>query len=104
MCAAQDRLRPELDSMAFADLRIPLINNWQAREVRTGDEAREGLYQQVPNPVPWTQTIQYLAASGVEGWFEVGAGKVLSGLVRTILPGAHCTPFGEAADMGMLPA
>jgi [acyl-carrier-protein] S-malonyltransferase len=104
MCAAQDRLRPELDSMAFADLRIPLINNWQAREVRTGDEAREGLYQQVPNPVRWTQTIQYLAASGVEGWFEVGAGKVLSGLVRTILPGAHCTPFGEAADMGMLPA
>jgi [acyl-carrier-protein] S-malonyltransferase len=104
MCAAQERLRPELDSMAFADLRIPLINNWQAREIRTGDEAREGLYQQVPNPVRWMQTIQYLAASGVERWFEVGAGTVLSGLVRTILPGARCTPFGEAADAAKLQA
>jgi [acyl-carrier-protein] S-malonyltransferase len=99
MKPAQERLRAELDATAFADLRVPLINNWQAREVRTAAEAREGLYQQVPNPVRWNESIEYLAAAAVERWFEVGAGAVLSGLLRNIVPGAKCTPFGEALDL-----
>lgn len=99
MRPAQQRLKPDLDSTCFADLRIPLVNNWEAREVRTGDEAREGLYQQVPNPVRWTETVRLLAANGVTRWFEVGAGTVLSGLLRTILGDARATPAGEAADL-----
>lgn len=99
MKPAQERLLPDLEATRFADLRIPLINNWQAREIKTGGEAREGLYQQVPNPVRWTDTIRYLAAKGVERWFEAGAGAVLSGLLRTIVAGAKCTPFGEAKDV-----
>jgi len=102
MKPAQERLLPDLEATRFADLRIALINNWQAREIRTGDEAREGLYQQVPNPVRWADTIRYLAANGVERWFEAGAGAVLSGLLRTIVPGARCTSFGEAKDMEKL--
>ncbi|HEX4133198.1 MAG TPA: ACP S-malonyltransferase [Bryobacteraceae bacterium] len=102
MKPAQERLRPDLDATRFTDLSVPLINNWQAREIRTGAEAREGLYQQVPNPVRWTDTIQYLASNGVERWFEVGAGAVLSGMLRTIMSGAKCTPFGEAKDVERL--
>jgi [acyl-carrier-protein] S-malonyltransferase len=104
MRPAQQRLKPDLDSTHFAGLHIPLVNNWQAREVRTGDEAREGLYEQVPNPVRWTETIRLLAARGVTRWFEVGAGSVLSGLVRTILGDARSTPFGESGDAAKLPA
>jgi [acyl-carrier-protein] S-malonyltransferase len=103
MRSAQQRLKLDLDSTRFADLRIPLINNWQAREVRKGYEAREGLYEQVPNPVRWTETIRCLAARGVTRWFEVGPGSVLSGLVRTILGDARSTPVGEAADFEKLP-
>jgi [acyl-carrier-protein] S-malonyltransferase len=102
MKPAQERLLADLEATRFADLRIPLINNWQAREIRTGDEARAGLYEQVPNPVRWTDTIGYLAAKGVERWFEVGAGAVLSGLLRTIVVGVKCTPFGEAKDIERL--
>jgi [acyl-carrier-protein] S-malonyltransferase len=102
MNPAQERLLPDLEATRFADLRIPLVNNWRAREIQTGDEAREGLYQQVPNPVRWTDTIGYLATNGVERWFEAGAGAVLSGLLRTIVLGAKCTPFGEAKDMEKL--
>ena len=47
------------------DLAFPLVNNWQAREIRTGADAREGLFQQVPNTVRWTDSIQHLADSGV---------------------------------------
>jgi [acyl-carrier-protein] S-malonyltransferase len=99
MKPAQERLLPDLEATNFADLLTPLINNWQAREIRTGAEAREGLYQQVPNPVRWTETIGYLAANGVDRWFEAGAGAVLSGLLRTIVTGGKCTSFGEAKDI-----
>jgi len=104
MRPAQERLLADLHATRFSDLRIALVNNWQAREIHTGDEAREGLYQQVPNPVRWRETIGYLGASGVERWFEAGAGAVLSGLLRTIVAGAKCTPFGEAQDVGKLTA
>jgi len=96
MKPAQERLKVDLDAAAFSGLAVPLINNWQAREIRTGAEAREGLYQQVPNPVRWTESMQALANAGVERWFEVGAGTVLSGLLRTIIPGTKATQFGDA--------
>jgi [acyl-carrier-protein] S-malonyltransferase len=104
MKPAQQRLRAELDAAKLNDLRVPLVNNWQAREVRTGESAREGLYQQVPNPVRWTESMRFLAEAGVGRWFEVGAGAVLSGLLRNIVPGAKCTPFGEAQDLEKLRA
>ena len=79
MKPAQERLRADLDATEFRDLAVPLVNNWQAREVHTGAEAREGLYQQVPNPVRWVDSVRYLAAQGIAKAVEVGAGTVLSG-------------------------
>src|SRR5258708_14737472 len=80
MAPAQERLRADLDATEFRDLACPLVNNWQAREVRSGAEAREGVYQQVPNPVRWMESVRYLAGQGVARFIEVGAGAVLTGL------------------------
>jgi [acyl-carrier-protein] S-malonyltransferase len=98
MVPAQQRLKPDLDATEFRDLTFPLINNWQAREVRTGAEAREGLYQQVPNPVRWSASITRLAASGVTRCIEVGAGGALTGMLRSIDASLSGARFGEAAD------
>lgn len=98
MKPAQARLKPDLDATEFRDLSVPLINNWQANEIRTGAEAREGLYQQVPNPVRWSDSIGWLAAAGVTRFVEVGAGSVLLGLLRNIDPSLSGAKFGEAAD------
>jgi [acyl-carrier-protein] S-malonyltransferase len=102
MQPAQQRLRVNLDATPFADLAIPLVNNWQAREIRGGAEAREGLYHQVPNPVRWVETLRYLAAQGVNRAFEVGAGNVLSGLVRAVAPAIAVSKSGEAPDLDLL--
>jgi [acyl-carrier-protein] S-malonyltransferase len=102
MWPAQQRLRADLDSTTFNDLRVPLINNVEAREITTGAEAREGVFRQVPSPVLWTASMEALAARGVERWFEAGAGAVLSGLLRAIIAGAKCTSFGEAKDLEKL--
>jgi [acyl-carrier-protein] S-malonyltransferase len=98
MKPAQERLNADLEAAEFADLTVRLINNWQAREVRTGADARRGLYEQVPNPVRWEQTIRHLAAQGVTRFIEVGAGGVLTGLLRNIDPDLHGLRFGEATD------
>jgi len=98
MRPAQQRLKADLDATSFRDLAIPLINNWQAREIHTGAEAREGLYQQVPNPVRWADSIHRLAQAGVTRFIEVGAGAVLTGLLRNIDPALSGAKFGEATD------
>jgi len=98
MKPAQERLKADLDATTFRDLAAPLINNWQAREIRGGAEAREGLYQQVPNPVLWADSMRALAAAGVTRCIEVGAGGVLTGLLRNIDPAIAGLKFGEAAD------
>jgi len=102
MKPAQDRLKPELDAIQFRDLEIPLVNNWQAREVRTGAEAREGLYNQVPNPVRWTESVRLLIANGASRFIECGAGSVLSGLVRNIDSSVATAKLGEAGDVEKL--
>ena len=102
MKPAQQRLRADLDATDFRDLSVPLVNNWQAREIRTGAEAREGLYQQVPNPVRWLESIRRLAGLGVGRFIEVGAGGVLTGLLRAIDPTLAGLRFGEPPDLDTL--
>jgi [acyl-carrier-protein] S-malonyltransferase len=102
MKPAQERLRVDLDATDFRDLHTPLVNNWQAHEIRTGAEAREGLFQQVPNPVRWVETIQYLAGQGVTRFIEVGFGSVLTGLLRSIDPALTGLSISEPADLEKL--
>jgi [acyl-carrier-protein] S-malonyltransferase len=96
---AQTRLKEDLDATDFHDLAMPLVNGWQANVIRTGAEAREGLYQQVPNPVCWTEVIQKLSSLGVTRFIEVGAGGVLTGLLRNIDSGLEGSKFGAAEDL-----
>jgi [acyl-carrier-protein] S-malonyltransferase len=103
MTPAQQRLRADLDATPFQDLERPLVNNWQAREITSGADAREGLYQQVPNPVRWVDTIRLLAERGVAQAVEVGAGAVLTGLLKSIAPSITGSKFGDPADLEKLP-
>ena len=102
MKPAQEKLKPDLETTRFRDLSIPLINNWQAREIKTAEEARQGLYEQIPNPVRWADTIRALAAKGIKRVVEVGAGSVLLGLVRNTDPSIEGFKFGEPADLEKL--
>jgi [acyl-carrier-protein] S-malonyltransferase len=104
MKPAQDRLAADLNTAEFRDLAPPLVNNWQARMVTSGPEAREGLYRQVPNPVRWLDAMRLLAAEGVTRFIEVGAGAVLTGLLRNIDPELQGIKFGEADDWEKLNA
>jgi len=104
MKPAQERLAQDLHRTAFRDLSCPLVNNWQAREIRSGAQAREGLIQQVSSPVRWADSIRYLASQGVQRFIEVGAGSVLTGLLRSIAPSLEALKFGQPEDLDKIQA
>jgi len=99
MKPAQEMLKVDLDAAEFSDLWVPLVNNWQARVITTGADAREGLYQQVPNSVRWTDSMLALRNAGVQRFVEVGQGAVLCGLLKQIDPLASSAKFGDPADL-----
>jgi [acyl-carrier-protein] S-malonyltransferase len=84
MAPAGQRLAADLAGVPFRDLEVPLVNNVAARQIRSAAEARQGLIDQVPNPVRWEASIRSLAAGGVTCFIEVGPGRVLTGLLRSI--------------------
>ena len=84
MMPAEQRLAVDLDACAFSDLRFPLITNVDAQAIRSGVEARSALKRQVSRPVRWQETIQRLLDEGVRTFVEIGPGKVLLGLIRSI--------------------
>jgi len=81
---AEQRLSVDLDRCSFSDLRCPLVTNVDAQFVRTGAEARSALKRQVSRTVRWQETVQRLLDEGVRTFVEVGPGKVLLGLIRSI--------------------
>jgi [acyl-carrier-protein] S-malonyltransferase len=90
MFPAQKRLETDLARVDFQDLRFPLIENVSAEANTTGERARAALAEQVSSPVLWAQSIETLLAADVKTFVEVGAGKILSGLVRQINRDARC--------------
>jgi len=81
---ARQRLEKDLAAIAFRDPAVPLVNNVDARLVRSAAECRDGLLRQVASPVRWQDGIESLVREGVSSFVEVGPGTVLSGLVRKI--------------------
>ncbi len=95
MKSAEERLAVDLDAVPFADLKFPIVNNVDAKMIRTGAEARDGLKRQVSRPVMWTKSMEALSGEAIDVFVEVGAGKVLLGLIKRIGRGwAH--PFSMA--------
>jgi [acyl-carrier-protein] S-malonyltransferase len=84
MAPAREGLEPTLRSLSFGDLSAPLYRNIDATPVTSGGDVREGLVRQVDRPVLWSAIIRNLIGEGFDTFVEVGAGSVLSGLVKRI--------------------
>lgn len=96
---AQDRLAVELDRVEIRDPQVPLVNNVDARVVRTAAEVLDGLKRQVTAPVRWEESVRLLRNENVALFIELGPGKVLSGLVRQIDRDAECLHEEDVASL-----
>jgi len=81
-------LSEALASVTFHDARCPVISNAWAKPVQAAKEIRRALEEQLLASVRWEDSMRVLLAQGVEGFVELGTGKVLRGLLRTIEPSA----------------
>lgn len=90
MMPAQERLEQDLKALRYSGFRFPIVHNVDAEINSDETKVCDALTQQVSGPVKWLQSIRELKANGVETVIEVGAGKVLSGLVRQIDRDVRC--------------
>jgi [acyl-carrier-protein] S-malonyltransferase len=99
-------MQPAADVMAeaLADVTInepaaPVVSNVLAAPITSPDEIRRRLVEQVTGTVRWRESVAYMAGQGVTRFFEIGAGKVLSGLVKRIADGAVGVAVGGPNDI-----
>ncbi len=83
---AATRLGEVLEGIRFRDLTVPLVTNVDADLLTEGARVMDALVRQVTAPVRWEEVVLRLARDGVTTCVEVGPGKVLSGLIRRIVP------------------
>jgi len=88
MQKAADRLAADLASIAWTDLRMPLINNAEAKPIVKAGDIQASLVRQLPSSVLWEDSVKAMAATGVKTFVEFGPGTVLTGLIRRIVPDA----------------
>lgn len=84
MMPAQERMTEPLQATTFNDPSFPIVNNVEAAIVNDGAQSRAALIRQICAPVQWTASVLKMFEAGVETFVEVGPGKVLSGLVKSI--------------------
>ena len=84
MGPAADAMREALSKVERQDPIVPLIANVRAAPVTSAAEIVDLLVEQVTGQVRWRETVEWFGANGVTTLYEVGAGKVLTGLARRI--------------------
>ncbi len=99
MRPAAEQLAKDLQTLSFHAPVISVVNNVDV--VIAGDAAavQDALVRQLFSPVRWTETIEYLAAQGVTEVIELGAGKVLSGLIKRINKELVTTSVNDVASL-----
>ena len=104
-------MKPAADVMTDALARVtinrplvPLVSNVLATAISDPDEIRRRLIEQVTGTVRWRESVVYMAGEGVTKFFEIGAGKVLTGLVKRIADGATGVSVGSPADIAAVKA
>lgn len=99
MQPAADEMARALAEVTLADPSVPLVANVLASSVATADPIAQLLVDQVTGRVRWRSSIEWMVAQGVTEFWEIGAGKALSGMIRRIHKDAVLRNVGVAADV-----
>ena len=99
MQPAADAMAQALHAVTVQSPVVPLVANVLAWAITEPAAIVNNLVAQVTGTVRWRESVAFMAAQGVTTFYEVGAGKVLSGLVKRIADGATGTPIGTPEDV-----
>jgi [acyl-carrier-protein] S-malonyltransferase len=99
MQPAADAMAAALATVELEAPKAPLVANVSARALSDPAAIRASLVAQVTGAVRWRECVLYMTGAGVDQFIEIGAGKVLSGLIRRIAEGAVVANVGAPADV-----
>jgi [acyl-carrier-protein] S-malonyltransferase len=99
MQPAAEAMAAALAEVEIKRPRAPVVANVTARPTQDPAEIRRNLVAQIVGAVRWRESVLYMAEHGVSRFVELGAGKVLSGLVRRIAEGATAINVGAPDDV-----
>lgn len=99
MKPVQRELAAEMDGLRISDPRVPIASNASGELVRTADQVRRALIDQIAQPVLWSSCVQTLIGADCGTFLELGPGRVLSGLVRRIERGVDTTAADSVAKL-----
>ncbi|NHO32751.1 ACP S-malonyltransferase [Acetobacter fallax] len=99
MRPAADEMAEALGGAAVKAPIVPIIANVTAEKVTSPDMIRDLLVRQVCGTVRWRESVEAMTAMGIDSFVELGAGKVLTGLIRRIAPDAKGQSVGTATDI-----
>ena len=99
MQPAADAMAAALDEVTVRAPAVPVVANVIARPVTAPADIVRRLIEQVTRTVRWRDSVAYMAAQGVTAFYELGTGKVLSGLVKRIADGAIGAAVGSPDDV-----
>ena len=103
MSPAADAMRDALAGVSLMPPKIPVVCNVLAGPSSDPDEIRTNLVRQVTGTVRWRESVQWMGAQGIDRFFEIGAGKVLTGLLKRIVPDAQGFSMGSPEDIAAFP-
>jgi len=104
MQPAADAMAEALAKVAVKPPAVPVVANVLVQPISDPGEIVRALVAQVTGTVRWRETIAFMAGQGVIKFYEIGAGKVLSGLVKRIAEGANGIAIGTPADIAAVKA
>jgi [acyl-carrier-protein] S-malonyltransferase len=104
MAPAASVMAQALASVEIKAPAVPLIANVTAGPVTDPAAIRENLVKQVTGTVRWRESVEWMAANGIDRIVEIGAGKVLSGLVKRIAKGVEGLSVGTPDDVASFKA
>ena len=95
MAEAAAGMRRAIAGIAFHDPSIPLLANADARPITTAATARDELVEHLTAGVDWVAAVERMTAAGVATFIEVGPGRVLTGLIKRIVPDAEAIALDD---------
>jgi [acyl-carrier-protein] S-malonyltransferase len=99
MQPAAEAMREALAAVTIMPPKAPLVANVHAAPISEPEAIRAGLVDQVTGAVRWRESVGFMAAKGVSTFYEIGAGKVLTGLVKRIAAGSATSAIGTPEDV-----
>jgi [acyl-carrier-protein] S-malonyltransferase len=99
MQPAADAMAEALSQVTVNKPSVPLIANVLAAPISDPEEIKKRLVEQVTGTVRWRESVAAMADGGVTDFYEIGAGKVLAGLVKRTATTANAMSLGTPADI-----